>query len=172
MQQRTQMKPDMDIAKIRLLRDKLRQVEREINDPFRTDGGCCGLSLGQCHTLLEVGNAGQVSLVDLASNLNLDTSTLSRTIQGLVMLGLVNRLTSDRDRRYVSISLTEQGRGVYDKIESTFNDYFARVIELIPADQRDAAIDGVTAFADALKAHNHSASCCADGEGTADEEKK
>jgi DNA-binding MarR family transcriptional regulator len=162
----------MDIARIRLLREKLRQVEREVNDPFRSDGGCCGISLAQCHTLLEVGNAGQVSLVNLASILGLDTSTLSRTIQGLVMLGFVNRTTSDKDRRYVSISLTEQGRGVYEKIESTFNDYFRQVIELIPADKRDAAIDGVAAFADALKAHNHSPSCCAGGEGVAPEDKK
>jgi len=162
----------MDIQRIRLLREKLRQVEREVNDPFRSDGGCCGLSLAQCHTLLEVGNAGQVSLVDLASILSLDASTLSRTIQGLVMLGLVNRTTSDKDRRCVSISLTEQGREVYDKIESTFNDYFAQVIELIPVEKQNAAIDGVAAFADALKAHNHSASGCA-GEKCAvgDEEK-
>jgi DNA-binding MarR family transcriptional regulator len=162
----------MNIDRIRLLREKLRQVEREVNDPFRSDGGCCGLSLAQCHTLLEVGNGGRVSLVDLASILSLDTSTLSRTIQGLVMLGLVNRTASDRDRRYVSISLTEQGRAAYDKIESTFNDYFAKVIELIPAERRDAAIDGVAAFADALKAHNHSPSCCAGGECAPGEDKK
>lgn len=151
----------MDIEKIRLLREKLRQIEREVNDPFRSDGGCCGLSLAQCHTLLEVGNKGLVSLVDLASILSLDTSTLSRTIQGLVMLGFVNRTASDKDRRYVSISLTERGREAYDKIETTFNDYFAQVIDLIPAEKRDAAVDGVALFSDALKSHNHSASCCA-----------
>jgi DNA-binding MarR family transcriptional regulator len=162
----------MDIERIRLLREKLRQVEREVNDPFRSDGGCCGLSLAQCHTLLEVGNAGQVSLVDLASILSLDTSTLSRTIQGLVMLGLVNRTTSDKDRRYVSISLTEAGREVYDKIEATFNDYFAQVIELIPAEKREAAIDGVAAFADALRSRNHAPSCCAGGDCVSGEDKK
>jgi DNA-binding MarR family transcriptional regulator len=162
----------MDIQRIQLLRGKLRQLEREVNDPFRSDGGCCGISLAQCHTLLEVGNAGQVSLIDLASILNLDTSTLSRTIQGLVMLGLVSRTPSDKDRRYVSISLTEKGREIFDNIETTFNDYYARVIDLIPADKQNAAIDGVAAFADALKSHNRSASCCAGGEGAAGEVEK
>jgi DNA-binding MarR family transcriptional regulator len=162
----------MEIEKVRLLREKLRQIEREINDPFRAEGGCCGLSLAQCHTLLEVGNKGQVSLVDLAAILSLDASTLSRTIQGLVMLGLVSRTASDRDRRYVSISLTEQGREVYDKIESTFNDYFAQVLELIHAEKRDAAVDGVALFADALKAHNHSASCCAGEECAVKDDEK
>ena len=78
----------MDIKKIRLLREKLRQLERELDDRFRSDSGCCGLTLAQCHTLLEIGNKGEISLVELASRLSLDTSTLSRTINGLVILGL------------------------------------------------------------------------------------
>src|SRR4030043_187102 len=88
----------MDIEKIRFLRQKLRVLEREMNDPFGRDAGCCGLTLAQCHTLLEVGYRGEVSLVDLASSFGLDTSTLSRMIQGLVVLGLVGRVTSGNPR--------------------------------------------------------------------------
>ena len=84
----------MEIEKIRFLRQKLRVLEREMNDPFGRDAGCCGLTLAQCHTLLEVGYRGEVSLVDLASSFGLDTSTLSRMIQGLVVPGLVSRLTN------------------------------------------------------------------------------
>ena len=150
----------MNLEKIRLLRSKLRQLEREVNEPFRTDGGCCGITLAQCHTLLEVGNKGQISIVELASIVSLDTSTLSRTIQGLVMLGLARRESGEKDRRFVAVSLTEQGKKACDEIETTFNDYFDGVMELVPAEKRDAVIDALAAFADALKEHNHSASCC------------
>jgi len=149
----------MDIQKIRLLREKLRLLERESNDRFRSDNGCCGLTLGQCHTLLEIGNKDQISLVELASNLGLDTSTLSRTINGLVFLGLVNRLTNERDRRYIAISLSDQGRKVFDEIEKTFNDYFSGVLEFIPVEKRDAIIESISLFTDALREYNDSAGC-------------
>lgn len=150
----------MEIERIRFLREKLRQLEREMNDPFGRDAGCCGLTLAQCHTLLEVGYRGEVSLVELASGFGLDTSTLSRMIQGLVVLGLVSRLTNEKDRRYVAISLTEQGRKLFDQIETMFNSYFSQVIELIPSEKRDAVVEGVGFLSDAIRKRNESSACC------------
>jgi DNA-binding MarR family transcriptional regulator len=150
----------MDIQKISFLREKLRQLERETSSPFKPETGCCGLTLAQCHTLLEVGYRDDVSLVELAASIGLDASTLSRTIQGLVMLGLVNRLTNEQDRRCISISLTEQGRRAFSEIETTFNDYFGRVLELIPVEKREAVVDSVAAFSDAVKKYNESSGCC------------
>src|SRR4030042_4916924 len=110
----------LDIQKIRFLREKLRFMERRMNDPFGRDAGCCGLTLAQCHTLLEVGYKGEVSLVDLASSFGLDTSTLSRMIQGLVVLGLVRRLANQKDRPYGGISLTQQGPKIIARDNTTF----------------------------------------------------
>ncbi len=150
----------MDIQKIRFLRGKLRLMEREMNDPFGRDAGCCGLTLAQCHTLLEVGYKREVSLVDLATSFGLDTSTLSRMIQGLVVLGLVSRLTDEKDRRYVSISLSEQGRKLFDQIETTFNTYFSQVLDLVPSEKKEAVIEGIGLFSDAIRKHNQSSRCC------------
>ena len=152
----------MDIQKIRYLREKLRLLERQISDPFGGDAGCCGLTLGQCHTLLEIGYKNEVSLVDLASSFGLDTSTLSRMIQGLVVLGLVSRLTNEKDRRYVTISLTEQGKKVFDQIETRFDTYFAQVVELLPAEKKDVVIECLGLFSDAVRKHNESFRCCED----------
>ena len=150
----------MDIQKIRFLREKLRLVERQMNDPFSRDAGCCGLTLAQCHTLLEVGYKKEVSLVDLALSFGLDTSTLSRMIQGLVVLGVVRRLTSEKDRRYVAISLTDQGRKLFDQIEARFNTYFAQVLELIPSEKQDAVVECIGLFSDAVRRNSESARCC------------
>lgn len=162
----------MDIKKIRLLREKLRQLERELDDRFRSDSGCCGLTLAQCHTLLEIGNKGEISLVELASRLSLDTSTLSRTINGLVILGLINRLANEKDRRYISISLTDQGRKVFDEIEKTFNDYFSSVLELIPVEKREVVVESISLFSDALCKDNDSAGCCREEPPSAKGEEK
>ncbi len=75
----------MNVEKVRFLREKLRILERESGGVFEEQEGCCGLTTAQCHTLLETGNRGPVSLVDLAQFLGLDTSTLS--VQSIVAPG-------------------------------------------------------------------------------------
>ena len=45
---------------------------------------CCGISMAQCHALVEIGRAGSISLVELAKLLDLDNSTMSRTVNNLV----------------------------------------------------------------------------------------
>ena len=152
----------MNIEKIKYLREKLRILDRESGGVFEDDVDCCGLTTAQCHTLLEIGNRGPVSLVDLAEFLGLDTSTLSRTIQGLVMLGLVNRQINEKDRRYVVISLTEQGRKVFNEIEDRYNGYIARVLDLLPADKQETILESIGAFADAVLKLKETESCCDD----------
>lgn len=150
----------MDIEKIKILREKLRMLERESGGVFEGREDCCGLTTAQCHTLLEIGSKGDISLVDLAAALGLDASTLSRTIQGLFTLGLVDRRTNAKDRRYVDISLTTQGRRVFEEIENRYNDYFSRVIEFLPADRLEAILENIGLFADAVRRQNERTGCC------------
>ena len=149
--------------KMRFLRDRLRLLERETVRPFDDQSDCCGLTLAQCHTLLEVGNRGEVSLVELAAAFGLDTSTLSRTIQGLVLIGLVDRAASEKDRRYVVIALTAQGRKVFKNIEDRFNAYFAAVLDRIPAGRREDILDAVSVLAEAVRSYNETSGCCRKG---------
>lgn len=150
----------MEEKMTRLLRDRLRLLERESVRPFDNEAGCCGLTLSQCHTVVEVGNRREVSLIDLADAFSLDTSTLSRTIQGLVEIGLVDRRASARDRRFVTITLTAQGRRVYRNIETRFNGYIGSVLERIPAGRRVAVVDAVSLLADTIRKHNEETGCC------------
>jgi len=154
------MTTKIDMPKLIFLREKLRLLERETVRPFDDQADCCGLTLSQCHTLLEIGHRGEVSLVDLAATFGLDTSTLSRTIQGLVLIGLVDRTPSVTDRRYVVITLTVQGRKTLKNIEDRFNTYFAAVLERIPAARRDAVLDAVSILADAVRSFNETSGCC------------
>lgn len=153
----------MNIEKIRSLREKLRILERESGGVFDEQEGCCGLTTAQCHTLLEIANRGPVSLVDLAEFLGLDTSTLSRTIQGLVMLGLVNRQINEKDRRYVVISLSDQGRKIFNEIEDRYNGYIGRVLDLLPAEKLEVIMESIGAFADAIAKLEARKTCCVEG---------
>jgi DNA-binding MarR family transcriptional regulator len=150
----------MDVQTTRLFRERLRLLERETVRPFDGEAACCGLTLSQCHTLLEVGNRVKVSLVDLAAAFGLDTSTLSRTVQGLVTIGLVDRRASAGDRRFVAITLTAQGRRVFRSIEDRFNGYFGEILARIPAGRRTAVVEAVSLLAETVRAHNEASGCC------------
>ena len=144
----------MKAERVDYLLEKLRVLMRESYDVFDDQQKCCDLTYSQCHTLTEIGAKREVSLVDLASSLGLDTSTLSRTIQGLVVLGLVTRTTNQKDRRYVNISLSKQGRKIYEAIGNLYYEFMARVFDLIPARKHEAVLESLGLLADAMKHAN------------------
>jgi DNA-binding MarR family transcriptional regulator len=141
-----------DLLGVRRLREDLRVLERETGAPFEPDGACCGVTTAQCHTLLEIAARGPVSLAELAEALGVDASTMSRAVQGLVLIGLVAREASASDRRAVSITLTAQGRTVTKRIDRTFNTYLGAALAAVPADRRTAVLEGVGLLAAAVRA--------------------
>jgi DNA-binding MarR family transcriptional regulator len=153
----------MDLKMIRSFREKLRQLEREIGWQLKSDSECCGVTRVQCHIILEIGKTGETSVVDLANVLGLDTSTLSRHINGMVTAGLVDRVLNPKDRRYVSISLTEQGQKVYQTIEDICNKQYKRVFELIPRGKHAQVLESFTMLVNAVfeARKTENISCCA-----------
>lgn len=129
----------MDKNKIRQFRRTLRKLERLIDSQQKF---CCiGASLSQCHVLLEVEELGQATTGQLADSLNLDKSTLSRTIDGLVNLGLLKRLANPQDRRTIPLMLTEQGSAICKVINNSSDTFYAQVLERIPLDLRQQVIE-------------------------------
>lgn len=131
----------MDLEMIRNFREKLRKLEREIGWQLKSDTECCGVTLAQCHIIVEIGNTGETSVIDLATILGLDTSTLSRHINGMVNVGLANRVLNPKDRRYVSITLTEHGQKVYQSIEDICNSKYTKVFEFIPQEKHQQVLE-------------------------------
>ena len=111
----------------------------------------CGVSLAQCHAVLEIEEQGKTTIGKLAKSLGLDKSTLSRTIDGLFNVGLVKRFPHRTDRRYMAITLTNQGQATCGKINSTSDDYFTRIFETIPKEKHDMVIESFEIFAEAMK---------------------
>ncbi|MBA4418047.1 MAG: MarR family transcriptional regulator [Syntrophus sp. (in: bacteria)] len=146
----------MELEMIRNFREKLRKLEREIGWQLKSDTECCGVTLAQCHIIVEIGNTGETSVIDLATILGLDTSTLSRHINGMVNVGLASRVLNPKDRRYVSITLTEQGQKVYQSIEDICNSKYTKVFEFIPKEKHNQVLECfnllVSAVAEARKA--------------------
>jgi len=124
----------MDTAEIRDFRRVLRLFERVTNTQLRNC--CAGVTLAQCLVLLEVDLEERLAVGQLASRLRLDNSTLSRTIDGLVRKGMLDRARDEDDRRVVWVRLTRAGKAVCTAIHEQ-NDAICRaVFEKIPVKKR------------------------------------
>jgi DNA-binding MarR family transcriptional regulator len=130
--------PIMDTPKIRHFRRILRRFERVNNTQLRHC--CAGVTLAQCLVLMEVDEDECLSVGQLASRLRLDTSTLSRTIDGLVRKDMLDRARDEQDRRIVWIRLTPAGAAVCSAIHRQNDSIYRAVFEKIPAARRETVI--------------------------------
>lgn len=138
----------MDVAAVRELRGFLRVIEREVESQLKTQTICCGVTSAQCHALLELASAEEMSLVELSERLRLDTSTLSRTVDGLVKLGHVNRVTDPDNRRYVRLDLTGKGKRKVDFIDRSCDQFYLQLLDGITEEKRKVLVESVQLLAE------------------------
>ena len=131
----------MEKQRVRSFRKLLRLFERLTANQIKLDSCCQGVTLAQCHTVLEIEDLGQATTVELSKRLGLDKSTLSRTIDGLVNTGLVERVAHPTDRRFNLLSLTTKGQEVADRINQSNDEFYSRVFEGIEGEHHDEVID-------------------------------
>jgi len=106
--------------------ETLRAFDREIS--LQDNASCCnGISLAQCHTLLEVEKNREISVSDLAKKLSLDKSTVSRTVDGLVNINMVDRAIPKENRRLAMVQLTASGKELCASINCTNDAYVSQV---------------------------------------------
>lgn len=141
----------VDSKQISRLREALRTLVRRLGILERGEAYCCGVTLAQCHVLVELGKAGKLSVNDLAETLRLDKSTVSRSVDNLVSGGLVLRETDPDDRRYVALRLSDKGGRLFAELEERMDIYFLEILEELPADKREQVLDSLMLLAAAVK---------------------
>lgn len=121
---------------IKRFRGLLRRFERELF--MQNSDSCCnGVTLAQCHTLLEIEHKGKESLTELSKTLGLDKSTISRTVDGLVTNGLVDRSIPAENRRMATLQLTDAGKNICETINETNDKYFEDTLSVLTDAERD-----------------------------------
>ena len=120
----------VDNKSVKHFRELLRRFEREL---FMQKNDCCcnGITLAQCHTLLEIDSKEKESLTELSKTLGLDKSTVCRTVDGLVHIGLLDRTIPTENRRMSTIQLTELGKTVCNSINTENDQYFGELLQIL-----------------------------------------
>jgi DNA-binding MarR family transcriptional regulator len=144
----------MESKMIEQFRAKLREIERAVWIQTKSEALCCGVTLAQCHAIMEIGEAGELNLKDLSARLGLDNSTLSRTVESLVQDGLAERTPSKEDRRATVIQLNKKGRAARDRINATWDQICRDMLHGIPREKHAQLIESVSIVAELL------AGCC------------
>ncbi len=154
----------MTEAEVREFRANLRVLEREVEMSMTSEAGCCGVTFAQCHLLLEVERRGRTSVTELASALELDKSTLSRTVDAAVRAGLIDRSVDPQNRRQQVISLTARGSETAQSINRRCDASYTRLFDFIPGDKRPLVVEAAAVLAQAmrLKRRSPAAACCTD----------
>lgn len=117
----------MRASRIRQFRKVLREFER-LNESINY--ACCmSVTMTQCHVILEIADNGEATTVQLAKELNLDKSTLSRTVDALVKEGMIERKDSSADRRFTPLVLTEQGKTICKEINEAGDRRYAQALK-------------------------------------------
>jgi DNA-binding MarR family transcriptional regulator len=126
-----------------ILREQMRQLVRKLGLLQKGETSCYGVSLSQCHAIVEIGRKEEVALHELAEILGLDKSTMSRTVQHLVHKEYVLRSTDPSNRRSVKIKLSESGWKVFQDIENGMKVYYSNIFSNLPIEKKSQVLESM-----------------------------
>jgi MarR family transcriptional regulator, organic hydroperoxide resistance regulator len=109
-------------------------AQREGNRQLMQDLRTINLTPAQAEVIRIVGDHGHLSLSGLGELLVCETGTSpSRLVDRLVAAGLVAREASRRDRRQITLSLTDRGRRSCDAVRDVEERLYRSIDAAIPA---------------------------------------
>jgi DNA-binding MarR family transcriptional regulator len=103
---------------------------------LRAERGDHGLTLTQLAVLATLSRHGQMSPSDLASHERVQPPSMTRTINGLVDLGLVERSPDPDDGRQVRVDLTDEGRTLLAQDRAQREEWLSRQMADLTPDER------------------------------------
>lgn len=116
----------------------LREVARLHNQLQRSEVAiCCDTPSTQSHILTELDQHGPLTFAELVRRLNTDKGWISRTVEAMAQDGLLTKAPNPNDKRTIIVALTEQGAAKAAEVQSTLNDHSDRVLDRIPAEERE-----------------------------------
>jgi DNA-binding MarR family transcriptional regulator len=105
------------------------------------------ITIPQFRVLVILSDRGPVNLATLAGVLGVQPSAAGRMVDRLVSTGLIDRQPHPSSRRELLAALTSRGRQVVQKVTSHRRADIARIVERMPASERQGLVRALTAFA-------------------------
>ena len=130
-------------------RQSFSRLARFFNQLKREQLGCGPVTVQQCYTL-EALIDGPRSMKDLAAEVAVHQSTLTRMVEKLEKQGLVRRTRKEDNQRSVEVQLTDAGQQTYIFLDAAGSQMIADLLDLIPKGRRGSIVDAMEELANLL----------------------
>ena len=105
------------------------------------------VSLPQLRVLVLVADRGSMNLGQVAEALGVHPSNATRTVERLVVAGLLHRTEDPSDRRYLALELTDAGHDVVQGVMGHRREAIAAIMSSMTSAQRRALARALESFA-------------------------
>jgi DNA-binding MarR family transcriptional regulator len=124
-----------------------RQLEREWSNAFKP----FGLTPSQAFMLRVVLDKAPLLQSELASEMNISRPTATRGLDGLEKLGLIQRLSSEKDGREQEIHPTKKAMGIKDAINAASGAVTKRLKKVLGNNHFEDVVGQLRGISSALK---------------------
>jgi DNA-binding MarR family transcriptional regulator len=114
---------------------------------------CGPVTVQQCYTLEALAD-GPLSMKDLAAEVALHQSTLTRVVEKLEKQNLVQRTRKAENQRSVEVRLTDAGQQTYAVLDDAGSQMISDLLDLIPRERRVTIVDAMEEVANLLNPNN------------------
>jgi DNA-binding MarR family transcriptional regulator len=129
------------------------RLARLVNKFMRDQLACGPITMQQCYAL-EALVAGPRTMGELADDVALHQTTITRIVARLERLGYISRVRPEHDQRRVDVCLTPSGEALWRVLDAESHRIVGAMLDALPADRRRPIIDAVATLADAFEADN------------------
>lgn len=125
-----QEKYDKCVFDIGVLLQRTSQVFQMMEREQRRETGFTG---SQSFLLTLILNQGEMSMGEIGQSMNLEKSSVTRLFYTLKRDSLLESFGTKADRRIQMVRLTERGKLTAEAIRSSQQEYYGKIISLLPA---------------------------------------
>jgi DNA-binding MarR family transcriptional regulator len=137
---------------VRDFREAIAELVKKYQFRDRNETVAYGVSVSQAYALRALYRAGPMVMKELAADLHLTVSTITRVVDQLVAKKLARRSRGEADRRLCRVELTARGRGLWIRLEGELMEIDEEILSRLSSGEREAVIDVLRLLAEATDA--------------------
>jgi DNA-binding MarR family transcriptional regulator len=134
-------------------RNAFTRLARFFNQLMREQLMCGPVTVQQCYTLEALVDSPK-TMNELAAEVALHQSTLTRVVEKLEKQNLVQRRRPAHNQRSVEVRITEEGKQTYEFLDAASSQMISNLLDHIPKDRQVAIVEAMEEVAELLNPGN------------------